>query len=370
MFRNAVFLLVVLCLVASRSDAYGTKGHAMVGAIADQRLATKAILAKIADLLDGLKLEDAALLPDQIKKWDGMDDLSVNPDTFHLPEHPLIEKELLAFWKANPRTDKTKLRPSHHTFHFTDVPVGKDTTYLGGKTGRNQFDIVHMIPYCAKVLQGKEPQNNDRKITKRMAVILLAHYLGDIHQPLHVGAQYFNSQGEPVNPDVNGQGPVFADQGGNKLQLVLQRSSDHGHPTASYNFHTYWDDETVVTAFGIIRKEMRAKRAGAGGKISEPDIARYLATQEPAQWKLQANGIDKLAIAWADEIMPIARQAHERLQFSNIKVDKKHLLASGQALEQPQQGEPSYHDWAGNAVRDELHKAGWRLAALLEEVVQ
>lgn len=74
--------------------------------------------------------------------------------------------------------------------------------------------------YCIAVLQGKEPEENARKITRPIAVILLAHFVGDIHQPLHVGAQYFNAKGQPVDPERGGELP---DEGGNSLRLKLTR---------------------------------------------------------------------------------------------------------------------------------------------------
>ena len=58
-----------------------------------------------------------------------------------------------------------------------------------------QWDIVHMMRYCIAVLKGEEPENNPRGITKPIAIILLAHFVGDIHQPLHVGAEYFDAHG-------------------------------------------------------------------------------------------------------------------------------------------------------------------------------
>lgn len=60
---------------------------------------------------------------------------------------------------------------------------------------------MQTINYCVRVLQGAEPEDNPRKITKPIAVILLTHMVGDIHQPLHVGAQYFDEQGRPVDPE-------------------------------------------------------------------------------------------------------------------------------------------------------------------------
>jgi hypothetical protein len=339
----------------------------MIGAIADQRLAGKPVATKIADLLDGLSLAEAALLPDKIKYWD-----QVDPATHPVvPDHPQIEKELVAFWKANPHTtqDPGKLPPNHHWFHYTDVPVTGNATYSSGKTGRSQWDVVQMIPYCADVLRGKVPEDNDRKITKRIALILLAHYVGDIHQPLHVGAQYFDESGQPVNPDM--AGPAFPDNGGNNLHLILQGPGDHGHPQANYILHHYWDDNAVATAFDLLRKEIRADRGPSPGQITEGDMARRLASQEPAIWKLPADdSVANVSVAWADEILPVAREAHERLQFAQIIIDRMRKTASGQAIERVQQGGMSYDAWAGEVVREEIHKAGWRLAALVEGLVE
>jgi hypothetical protein len=366
--RGVASLLFLGSLLAAPSFAYGPKGHGLVGAIADQRLAGKPIASKIADLLDGLTLAEAALLPDKIKDWDKYKDPQNIPDTFHLPDHSALEAELLAFWQANPvkSPDPKNPPPSHHRFHFTDVPVAPNMTYAKGKTGRSPWDVVHMIPFCADVLQGKVSEDNPRKITKRIAVILLAHFVGDIHQPLHVGAQYFNAAGQPVNADENGT--AFADEGGNSLLLVLEQPSDHGHAHATYKLHGYWDDQSVETALALLRQEMRRERVPTAGAINQTDIARRLAVQEPAQWNLPADSVANLAVAWADEILPVAQQAHERLNFSHIKI-LHGKTASGQAIEQPQPDRLSYQDFAGRIVRVEIHKAGWRLASLLERVV-
>ncbi len=49
-----------------------------------------------------------------------------------------------------------------------------------------------MINYCIRVLQEPIEKTNTFAITKPVAIILLAHYVGDIRQPLHVGAEYFD----------------------------------------------------------------------------------------------------------------------------------------------------------------------------------
>jgi len=128
--------------------------------------------------------------------------------------------------------------PSHHWFHYTDVPVVPAQNYRGGKVGRSKWDIVHMIPYCVDVLQGRVPEQNDRKITKPVALILLAHYVADIHQPLHVGAAYFDAQGRLVDPDKDRS--ALPDEGGNTFTLELIDDPPRRRGIHRKKFHSFW----------------------------------------------------------------------------------------------------------------------------------
>src|SRR6266550_3514719 len=220
---------------------YGPVGHEVIGAIADQKLARSAAGEKVNTLLDGLTLEKASTIPDEIRGWDknGPDD----PNTFHFSSHPKIDAQLRDFWHANPPTkDLNSATPSHHWFHYTDVPVADTEKYGDGKAGRSKWDIVHMIPYCIGVLKGEIPEDNPRKITKPIAVILLVHCVGDIHQPLHVGAEYFNEEGKVVDPDRGA--PGLGDEGGNALSLVHNPTAERARHYY-HSFHAYWDLDIV-----------------------------------------------------------------------------------------------------------------------------
>jgi len=74
---------------------------------------------------------------------------------------------------------------------------------------------------------------------------------------------------------------------------------------------------------------------------------------------------------WADEILPIAREAYARLQFTDVhpQQEEDRIVAAGEAVEKPAADHSLYRVWATNVVRDELHKAGWRLADLLEKIL-
>ena len=62
-------ILVASAVVAFRTSilGYSPLGHDIVGAIADERLANTPTAAKVNALLDGLKLEKAALIADEIQ---------------------------------------------------------------------------------------------------------------------------------------------------------------------------------------------------------------------------------------------------------------------------------------------------------------
>src|SRR5207244_12782277 len=94
--------------------------------------------------------------------------------------------------------------------------------------------------------------------------------------------------------------------------------------------------------------------------------------QEPRNWRVPANvSLNNYAEMWADEILPIAREAHERVQFRKVhpQQEEDRVVAAREAVEKPQLDQLTYRPCATNVVRDELHKAGWRLADLLEKVL-
>jgi hypothetical protein len=52
------------------------------------------------------------------------------------------------------------------------------------------------------------------------------------------------------------------------------------------------------------------------------------------------------------------------LEFSNVTI--KNESASGDATEKKMPDGISYLEWSGSRTEEELHKAGWRLAAIIE----
>ena len=367
--HRGILTALVLLAVRAPLNAYAPLGHEIVGAIAAERLANTPTARKVYLLLDGLTLEKAALIADEIKGWDGngVDD----PRSFHYSAHRNIDRQLRDFWRANqPRRDPDSPAPSHHWFHYTDVPVIPPQPYRAGTIGRSDWDIVHMIPFCIDVLQGRVPEENERKITKTVALILLTHYVADIHQPLHVGAQYFDRYGRPADPDKDKS--ALADEGGNTFTLELSDEPPRRRGIRKKKFHGFWDYDAVNGLFPQVPGTLPKKELEAQIDPLKQQLVHDMATHEPRNWRMPSNvSTDNYAEIWADEILPIAREAHTRLEFRNVKpfVDGDRVIGAGEAIEKLAPNQTLYRTWATGIVRDELHKAGWRLADLLEKIL-
>src|SRR5262245_7805623 len=364
-------IAIVFVVVAVRASifAYGPLGHEIVGAIADERLASTPTAAKVYALLDGLNLERAALIADEIKRWDkkGVD----GPRSFHYSANRDIDRQLRDFWRANqPMDDPNSSWPLPHWFHYTDVPRMPAQRYRDGSSGRSKWDVVHMIPFCIDVLQGRIPEQNERKITKSVAVILLAHYVADIHQPLHVGAAYFDARGHMTDPEKDKS--VLADEGGNTFTLELSDEPPRRRGIRKKKFHGVWDYDAVNGLCPQVPGRLPKKELEGRINPFKRQLVHEMATREPPNWQMTSHvSIDNYAEIWADEILPIAREAHARLEFRNVKplLDDNRLVAAGEAIEKSAPDQRLYRAWATGIVREELHKAGWRLADLLEKIL-
>jgi hypothetical protein len=367
--RFFVLLSIFAALQFPVAQAYGPLGHEIVGAIADERLANTPTAAKIHALLDGFTLEKAAVIADEIKGWDerGVDD----PRSFHYSAHPNIDAQLRDFWRANPPTPSVNSdAPSHHWFHYTDVPVLPAQSYRDGNAGRSKWDVVHMIPFCIQVLQGRVPEQNERKITRPVALILLAHYVADIHQPLHVGAEYFDAEGRVADPDKDKS--TLGNQGGNTFTLELSDDPPRTRGIHKKKFHGFWDNDAVNALFLQGPITLRKSELQALIEPHRRELIHEMATHEPRDWRTSANlPVDRYAEIWANEILPIARDAYARLEFTNVhpQQEKARMVAAGEAVEKTPANHEVYRAWATHIVRDELRKAGWRLADLLEKIL-
>lgn len=171
--KKVVIALLTLFTLSPIQDtlAWGLTGHRVVGHLAQNQLNGKA-KRKIAKILDCNSLAEIS---------NHMDDV-----------------------KSDRAYDHT------HDWHWVTIPEGK--TYQ--QTSKNpNGDLIHKIEdIIASLKSGKLSAQQERE-----NLIFLVHLVGDLHQPMHVGA--------------------FNDQGGNQVKVQW-----FGRPS---NLHRVWDSDMI-----------------------------------------------------------------------------------------------------------------------------
>jgi len=207
--RKQLLRLVVVTawpFVTMPAWAWGPDGHHTVGAMADKLLAGTHAAQHVKQLLGALSLQDAAVWADCAKGIDPKKDYAYT-SAGHFPEckvfeTPEGEAEMADFVRRNDTNCSRQPddESCHRQYHYTDEAIQRDR-YVMGSVGTRDFDIVAAVRAVTLVLEGRPAPAPFAIKDKREALLLLAHYAGDIHQPLHVGAIYLDSRGRRIDPD-------------------------------------------------------------------------------------------------------------------------------------------------------------------------
>jgi hypothetical protein len=309
-FRAALLALAISALPSS-IFGYGAEGHQTVGAIADRIIKDSPnTLAHVRALLGSETLEHTSIWADTAKRP---------------PAKPTAEMK--AFIAAN-----SSAAHDQGAYHYTDIPI-QEAHYRNNSVGAKNIDVVHMIRNLIAILEGNSnATNNPTNIPPKTALRLLVHFVGDIHQPLHVGAAYFGPGAVLVNP--NTTTGAKADTGGNDISF-------HGT-----KLHSYWDTAAV-------RKAMADAHAANPGAFAQKIIAT------PPQIPGSGSFMSSWSVKWADEALPIALAAHNKLTFRATSPGKWDAQSSNL---------PAYDQFASTQVRTEIGRAGFRLAAILKKI--
>jgi len=351
-------LFALSCLIGlldpTAASAWGYQGHRVVGSIADQLLKpiAKAQVQQILNDFDlrGIDLRKAAPWPDCVKSVarhdDGRFHYEVNPD------HPEYEVPCTPFNSARERArmedyvarnfDTCSYTPDgfergcHNTFHFADVAVQR-SVFDRNLQGTSPHDIVATIGVAIAVLSGKPvpPPFPFSIKDKKEALLLLAHLLGDLHQPLHVGSVYLDTSGKLVDPDIAHKiDPDTETIGGNAIGDAIAA------PFQNLNLHHEWDD--IPTDLG---------EAATSELI---DAAKSLPASQgtPESWPG----------AWATDTILVAHDAFKGLSFrlTPPPAKTKWTVTFDNHLDYLQ---------ASDAIkRKQLAKGGARLAEILNAI--
>ncbi|MDB5968784.1 MAG: Nuclease [Hydrocarboniphaga sp.] len=319
--------------------AYSYQGHQLIGAIADQQL-HDAARQKVRTLL-GFELRAAAPWPDCVRsvKADGNGAYTYTQD----PQHPEYEVPCAVFDTPEERArmedyvrrnwDNCADAPvagCHSTYHYTNVAFQHER-YNRAYIGTSDHDIVGAINAAIAVLQDRPAPPPFSIKDKKEALFLLAHFVGDLHQPLHVGAAYLGSDNRPFDPDALGQAPDprTGTRGGNLIRDEISKT----------NLHSDWDQMPSALSGGVDRALSDSAHA----------VAR---TPGP---------VTGWAVIWAGETLRLSRSAYIGLRF----VDDPAL--PGQWLAQFAD-HAAYWKHKEDLQKGEIVRAGARLAQLLDAI--
>jgi len=335
--------LVVLSLAAGAATcafAWSSPGHEVIGALASQMLSPKAKSVLNGDgtaqnpgLLRRHSLAAAATWADCARSVVKNGETYTYMRSRYTPaackdfETPEEEALLEDFAKRNWSTCAyLPGRPCYEAWHFTDIAVQRskyDPTYVGA----NSVDIVHAINACIAVLQGAKAPPPFNIKDKSEALYLLAHFIGDIHQPLHVGALYLSPTGALIDPDAAKPfDPKTGTAGGNAIA------------EGTGNMHSAWD--------------------GIAQSISTEGSPDMLAAAK--QVAATPGPLSGWAGVWASDTLLQSRKAFAHLSFT--------AGSGGKAWTVDTSADPDYALNRAELQKIQLERGGKRLADLLNAI--
>ena len=244
-----VFCPLLLWSAPEISEAlWGAKGHRVVGELAAQQI-SKRTSKKISALMDGVSLAQLSTYADDIK------------------------------------SDK-RFR-EYGPWHYANIKL--DETYTESKKNE-KGDIVRAIKKCIEVLKDPKTERGE----KQFHLKLLIHFVGDIHQPMHLA--------KPT------------DRGGNDVKIKwFGRNS---------NLHRLWDSD-MIEDYGMSYTEFTANLP----KISPSEQNQI--KQAPL-------------IVWVNESQKLAKQIYAslpentnlgyRYRYDHFKEVRMQLLKGGLRL--------------------------------------
>lgn len=328
--RLLVIAGVAIACAASSAYAWGPTGHSEVGKIADDLLeGHPKAAAQVRAILGDITLAQAGPWADCLRSVSGPPGFAYShSDVYGAPcvvfEGDALKGQMEGYVRRNWSNCAYRGPGGCHTqYHFLDVALQRQR-YQRGLVGTNDYDIVRAMSAAIVVLRGgRSPAPFD--FTRRDALMMLTHLIGDLHQPLHVGSIYLDEDGRVVDPDSSPAERERAERatltnGGNSL--VWTQSGQQR------NLHSAWD--------------------GVAANDYSLDYARtFAATTGP---------LDTWVASWATDTLVQARGAFAGLAFGRKQGNRWALSFNNRTR---------YDADRAAVQRLQIEKAGARLAQVL-----
>ena len=332
---------VLLCAPATSVFAWGEDGHSTVGKIASLRIKPKTAKQIALILKPGETLANIASWADTVKERMGKRD--PDPDT----------NEFLQDLTHNEK---------NREWHYDDLPLNCKS-YQACAAFTNDHDVVHMINVAIRTLQDHPDPN--QPLSKRNALKLLVHFLGDIHQPLHVGCGFIDVNGPNgsilivKDPAIAARKKLPHDKGANDLVIDNDRK----------NLHSFWDFTLVTNLLAQTGQDTTSDVLGESLRQS---------VRPRSSWNAHGK-INTWAAQWATDSLHLSRSQ----TYRGVRIVGKRIipvLSKGQPV--IKDGKPEmmtvydivrpadYETVNREVVRQQLAKGGYRLAKLLDAIYQ
>ena len=202
--RNFI-ILIFLLLGNTNSTIWGPTGHRVVAEIAEQNISEKT-KEEISKILDGQPLAYIAFYADEIKSDDKYD--------------------------------------QYYSWHFINFDL--DENYMDTPPSDNG-DLYIAINKCIDVLK----DNSSDKETKAFYLKLLIHFIGDLHQPLHLGQE--------------------EDRGANRIRVKWFGSNT--------NLHSVWDSKMIdgyKMSYSEIAFNLQKTRGNNSKDFQREDLVKWI----------------------------------------------------------------------------------------------
>ncbi len=331
-------LAISILLPAGSALAWGGDGHKTVGKIASLRIKSRTAreIAKI--LKPGETLANIATWADSVKERVGQND--PDPDTD-------------AFLQDKLHNEKNR------EWHYDDLPLNC-RSYQTCTGFTVEHDVVQMLNVCIRTLQGHPSPKHP--LSKRNALKLLVHFVGDMHQPLHVGSGYID-ESRPGGPFLIARDPALIkrkhlnhDKGGNDLVIDKNRQ----------NLHGFWD-------FVLVKSLMTST-----GQQTPDALGEFLRQSVAPENNWNPRGpLSSWGAQWAtDSLIRSRTRTYKSVVITGRRTIPE--LSDGQPV--MKNGQPSmltvydvnrssdYETVNREVVRRQLAKGGFRLAKLLDAI--
>jgi len=329
---------IVFTAPVSSSFAWGGDGHQTVGKIASLRIKPRTAQQLALILKPGDTLANISTWADTVKERMGKTDPDADTNAF------------LQDLEHNSR---------NREWHYVNLPLNC-RSYQACHGFRLENDVVQMMGVAIRTLQGRP--SAQYPLSKRNALRLLVHLVGDIHQPLHVGAGYLDHPGGN-RPGAIVKDPAEArrrrlpnDRGGNDLVIDGNRQ----------NLHGFWD-YSLVTSLMDATDHKTSETLGAFLKQGVKPIGSWNSRGPVTTWPAQ----------WAtDSLHQSRKHTYNSLRMTGLRTipvlsGGKPVLNDGQPVMQTVYDVSragNYETVSREIVRQQLAKAGFRLAKLLDAI--